>query len=111
LRSRIPIAIATLALGAALLFAFAASKSPGARLGSWLGTTPPSVVRASVPVPEALRGVSLRAEIEGSGSNADRLVANGNRNTGALRDGRYKLLYRGKNSAPQLFDLEADPLE
>jgi hypothetical protein len=68
-------------------------------------------VRASVPVPEALRGVSLRAEIEGSGSNADRLVANGNRNTGALRDGRYKLLYRGKNSAPQLFDLEADPLE
>jgi arylsulfatase A-like enzyme len=66
---------------------------------------------ASVPVPEALRGASLRAEIEGSGSHADRLIASGNRHTGALRDGRYKLLYPGKDSEPQLFDLEADPLE
>jgi choline-sulfatase len=88
-------------------------KTDTAHLASGLDVMPTLCDYAGIESPANMRGVSLRAILEGAkGSNRDFIVSEGNNNTGRMvRTKGYKYITYRNDSVEQLFDMKNDPGE
>jgi len=88
-------------------------KTDTAHLASGLDVMPTLCDYAGIESPANIRGVSLRAILEGAkGSNRDFIVSEGNNNTGRMvRTEGYKYITYRNEPVDQLFDMKNDPGE